>query len=431
MNKLKYCLILLQIVFCVLFTACGSKKSPMGGPVDTIKPTILNITPNNYEQIVNNTISITFSKPIDKNTVNSSIQIYPPILNKKLTWNNNTLTIKIQDDLKDNTNYFLNISSGLKCSHGNTLENSISYIFKNGNLNNEKVSGNFLYEDETDKLLSKRILLLDTDSLLILEKNLTDNNFLFDNLNKQDFILRTFIDKNKNNRYDPESEPYFQSDVFNKLYKPLQIKLAYADTTKPDIKNIKALSKNDIEVVFTKKLLNMPHVLFIDENKSSSLPILASSLENNTAHFITSDQDTIKYRVTVNQLVDSKLNTSPEKQLYMNGSDKSLTTPLKIISTNPRTGAAITESRPRIKIIFSEIMLSKNVHYSLIEMETNKSIPISIIEGNAKSIVFMPDQPLKKFNSYTFKILKKTHNHHNLELANDTEILFLITDKKK
>jgi len=430
-NNMKKLLIIILLSGILLTSACGNKKSPTGGPVDNIKPEILNVTPNNFEQITDNTISITFSKPIDKTSLIQGIQIYPPVENKKYSWNNNTLNIKINEPLKENTNYYLNIGSALKCFHGNNLEKPLTYIFINGKLNTNKISAQFAYEDEKDQFLEKRILLLDSDSLLVSEKNTAENNIIFDYLNNQSFLIRSYIDKNKNNRYDYGIEPYFQSRLIEKSLQPVKINLAYADTTKPSVKYIKSNSKNDIEIVFTKNIIKLPYVLIEDHNKQESVQIINKYLENNTLRLITADQDTTTYQVYLSNIIDKKLNTTNSLIVYMKGNPLPLKNVPKIVSSFPRNGQALKEQKPKIRIDFSEVMLNKNIKFSLIESETSKNIPASIISGDSKQIVISPNDYLKKFNTYILKIDKPTSNHHNVQLPDNFEIMFIITDEKK
>jgi hypothetical protein len=103
----------------------------------------------------------------------------------------------------------------------------------------------------------------------------------------------------------------------------------------------------------------------------------------------------------------------------------------KIVSSFPRNGQALKEQKPKIRIDFSEVMLNKNIKFSLIESETGKNIPASIISGDSKQIVISPNDYLKKFNPYILKIDKSTSNHHNVQLPDNFEIMFIITDEKK
>ncbi len=422
------CLFLFQIIF---LSSCGNRKNPTGGPEDNVKPVVMNVIPSNLDQINNNEITFTFSKLMDQTSFNAGIQFYPPISNKKLTWNKNTLTIKIKEKLKDNCNYFVTLNNMVKCYHGNSLEKSVTYIFRNGNLNDYEISGTFSYENNQDKLLEKKIIILDKDSLLIHEQSITDNSFIINHLNNQELILRSYIDKNNNNSYDYSKEPYFQTLVNPDFKRPLDIVLAYSDTLKPDIKQIKSLSSRDIEITFTKNLNHIPFTVFYDENSSSSLKIIASELTDNKVHYITSSQDTVKYNAIIKQMMDKKGNEANPKEAFFQGTNFKSNESPHVVSSSIRNGVAIYDVKPVFNIKFSEIILKNNLLFSMIEVETKKEIPLKIIKSNSIEWQFTTEQNLKPFNSYLFKIDKNSKNHFDVNFNKDFEFNFLVKDKSK
>lgn len=412
-------------------TGCGSKRSPSGGPIDEISPKILSISPAQFQQIDNNEIIVNFSKLMDQSSINAGLSIYPPILNKKLSWKRNVLHIKINEKLKENTNYLISFNNNLKCYHGNPLDKPETFIFNTGKLNDHTIRGKFSFEKDEDKNLIKTILLLDKDSLLVLERQFDENNFVIDYLNYEDMIIRSFIDKNNNKRYDYGNEPYFQSFVPNNYNEAIKIELTYQDTVKPDIKQVKAISKNDIQITFNKELSTLPFTAFVNNEKSSSLSINTTYMENNTIHYITNDQDTIKYEVIVQNIFDKKNNYNEKISTFVIGSDKLLKTNPKVLNSSIRNGSAIDDLSPILKIEFSEIMLKGNLFYSLKEVETNNFIPLNILKSNSKIWHLQPKINLKPFNSYIFIIEKESKNHQDLTLEEDFIIQFMVKDKKK
>lgn len=411
--------------------SCGNRKNPTGGPVDDEKPIVLNVFPSNLEQIENNEITLTFSKLMDQSTFTSGIQFYPPITNTKLIWDKNTLTIKIKDRLKDNCNYFLTLNTMIKCFHGNSLEKPVTYIFRNGELNEFDLSGTFSYESSQDQNLSKKVLILDKDSLLVFEQSFLENSFKISHLNNQDFIVRSYIDKNNNNIYDYSKEPFSQVMTDHKNKKAIQVNLTYADTLKPDIKQIKSISSKDIEITFTKNINHVPYTVFYDEKSSSSLSIIASELIDNKVHYITSPQDTVKYKIIIKQLMDKKGNEANPKEAFVQGTHADSKAAPFVVSSSIRNGIAIFETKPILSIKFSELILKNNLKYSLTEIETKKEIPLKVIKSNSSEWQFTTEQQLKPFNSYLFKIDKSSYNHFGVNFNNDYEIIFLIKEKSK
>ncbi|HOQ80343.1 MAG TPA: Ig-like domain-containing protein [Candidatus Cloacimonadota bacterium] len=427
-NKLLFCILLLFILFAF---GCGNRKSPSGGPIDEINPTILSVSPAQYQEIENKEIIVNFSKLMDQKSANAGITIYPPILNKTMSWKRNILTIKIKDELKENTNYLISFNSNLKCYHGNPLDKPETYIFSKGKLSNYAIRGSFTFEQDDDKNLSKTILLLDKDSLLVLERQFQDNSFVIDYLNSGEMTVRAFIDKNNNKRYDYGQEPYYQQYLPENYKSAININFAYQDTTKPNIKQVKALSKNDITIIFNKELVRSPYVAFVNEENSTSLTIKSSYMDNNSMHYITSDQDTIKYKIVINNLYDKKNNYNDDIIAYFNGTDKLLTVAPKVVKSSIRNGSAIDDQMPIISVEFSDVLLKGNVFASMTEIETGKEIKLSIKQDNSKLWKFQPTDKLKLFNSYSFTIKKETKNHHDLTLKENFNVQFMVKDKKK
>ncbi len=79
-----------------------------------ISPEILNVTPDEFSDLTDQNIEITFSKPIDQNTIITGITSYPPILKKKFKWDGTTLIIRIMEALEQDTNYFFAFNTNIK-----------------------------------------------------------------------------------------------------------------------------------------------------------------------------------------------------------------------------------------------------------------------------------------------------------------------------
>ncbi|MDZ4182513.1 MAG: Ig-like domain-containing protein, partial [Candidatus Cloacimonadaceae bacterium] len=120
MNKVFKALIIIALA--VSLYSCGSKKSPTGGAVDAEKPTVLTTLPAQFGQISEGRILIDFSKPMDKSSITQGIYIYPPIADKKISLDKNSISIRILEKLKENTNYYVTLTTRLKDIRGNNLE---------------------------------------------------------------------------------------------------------------------------------------------------------------------------------------------------------------------------------------------------------------------------------------------------------------------
>ncbi len=72
-------LYLTSLLILLLLASCGHKKTATGGKVDNVKPEIVNINPQQLENISEGVIEVTFSKPIDRTSILSGVTIYPTI----------------------------------------------------------------------------------------------------------------------------------------------------------------------------------------------------------------------------------------------------------------------------------------------------------------------------------------------------------------
>jgi len=95
----------------LLSSSCGSRRSPTGGPEDTEKPKVLTTYPAQFGQLSDGRIEINFSKSLDKSSVAQAVYIYPPIQNKKITVDKSTMRIRIDEKLKQDTNYYITLST--------------------------------------------------------------------------------------------------------------------------------------------------------------------------------------------------------------------------------------------------------------------------------------------------------------------------------
>ena len=416
------------LFFIVIFIiACGNRRSPTGGPVDNIKPEIIYTTPLDFEQIVDNQIVISFSKPMDKTSVMNGLSFYPPIINKKMVWDKNTLKITMRENLKINTNLIMNLSKNIKCERNNSFENDQVFVFRNGELQNNKLSGLVVFEDKEDIGSEVSFSLLDKDSLLVFNKKITDLSYSFDFLNSGNYILNAFADKNKNNRYDYGIEPFFTTKFELPIKQMLNINLVIADTVKPNLKKINSLSDNQIILEFNKELARLPIIFIVDDSTANSPKIIFNELQGESLHIITSQQDSTRYRIQISGLIDKRGNEKNTIITFFDSKGISDEISPKVIESFPKNGAVFREQKPEFSVLFSEILFSDNVIITLTEFETNRNIALKSINKAGLKLRYMPLEPLKNFNSYILKISQDTADLSGNTLKEDFIVQFIVS----
>lgn len=426
MNKItKYavkCILILLITTGLI--SCGHKKNPTGGKKDTIQPEIVSVIPDEYSDITDSDIEIIFSKPIERNTTLSGIYIYPPILKKKYSWDGNILTIKILEELEKNTNYYFNFSEKIKGEHGNFLNTGSSYIFTSGKLNANRISGSFLFEEAEDKYKPIQMTILTADSIEIFSQEALGETYSIEDLNNVEHIIRAYIDKNTNKKYDSESEPYFQNLIDPVNSTTMNIYLAYADTIKPQLKSTSVISNNSINVTFSEPISSFSQVsIRTADSLESKVFIKAQYLFEDELTLLTSDLDTLKYKINILDILDAKNNLTLEGLLLFDGTVLQDTIPPVIISSNPRTGSSVNSFLPKISVIFSEIIMEDDVETELIEVETSKIEDIVVLNKNSKHYIFSSQHRLNNYSSYKFTIQAKDISGNIM--TKPLEIIFL------
>ncbi len=422
MNRIYKLLSFFIILFLII--SCGHRKGPTGGKKDTIKPEILAIIPEEFNDINEQNIEVVFSKPIDRTSILTGIYIYPPILKKKFKWDKNILTIKILEELEQNTNYFFTFSTKIKGEHKNELDKNYIFIFKSGKLNENRISGNISYEDESDMGLPVKVDLMTIDSTNIYSKEIKGQTYELNNLNNIAHIIEAYIDKNNNKKYDYEKEPYFHTLIPEKKVSNIDIELSYADTVKPEIKSVKVLSNNQIEFFFSEEISKFSELqLSTTDSIPERLNIRAFSLSCEKLSIITDVLDTLKYEFEISDLEDLKHNISESASIFLDGDVIQDTIPPEVIFVYPRNGSTVNTLLPQIKITFSEIILKNDFKSQLIASETSEEIPLKILEFDSDIYLIEPSRKLSNYSSYCLKLSVSDVNENDLK--EDFEINFI------
>lgn len=427
---MKYMLKLIFIILILIgLISCGHKQNPTGGKKDTIHPEIVSVTPDEYSDITDSNIEIIFSKPIERSTILSGIYIYPPILKKKYSWDGNILTIKILEELDKNTNYYFNFSEKIKGEHDNFLDKSSSFVFASDKLNSNRISGNFLFEETEDKNKPIQITILTADSTEIFSLKALGDTYSIEDLNDAEHIVRAYIDKNTNDKYDNESEPYFQKLIDPAGSATMDIYLAYADTVKPSLKSTNVICNNSIDVKFSEPISSFSEVsIRTADSLESVVYITAYYLDKDVLTLLTSSLDTLIYKIKFSSILDLKNNITSETSLLFDGTTIQDTIPPEVISSNPRTGSSVNSYQPRISVLFSEIIMEEDIEIELVEVETGKIMEINILSRNSKHYIFSPQYRLNNYSSYKFTMQVKDNSGNIMTMPLETIFLPIVRE---
>ncbi len=404
---------------------CGNKRNPTGGATDTEKPVVLATYPAELEEIVDGTLEISFSKPMDRNSLANSIYIYPPIQNKKFSLERSSLKIKLNEPLKPDCNYYVTLSTRLKDLRGNPLEASQTLIYRSGKLSTARISGLLNYEITSDEGSPIATSLFSEDSLLVFTTNLTGKSFALENLNQMPYRLRSYIDKNQNGRYDPVTEPFFEAITAGLEREVVDQYFAYADTSFIRINSITAVSNREVRIEFSEPVASYQQVLVASDK---TLDIKHKILENNILTLLTEAQDSLRYTVTVLGATDLKGNRSELLQKQFSGSQQKDADPPVITYTNPRNGASVNNLSPVIELHFNEIIPSGSLKLKLVAGK--EEIALKVISETGRIHRLLPQKELPNYSTCQLTVLSTTTDFSGNKLEQDYHLQFLPLERR-
>ncbi|MEJ0104699.1 MAG: Ig-like domain-containing protein [Bacteroidota bacterium] len=216
-------LILFLIQSIVVLPGCANIIPPMGGPRDSLPPTVLNIKPaDSSKDFKDGRIVFSFDEYVEiqdvqKNLIVSPVPKITPAVDRRL----NVITVKLKDTLEPNTTYTLNFGNAIKdLNEGNILKNFV-YLFTTGS-----------YFDSL-QLRGKVILAkdggVDTTLTVLLHKNTQDSaiakekpryvarvdingNFFFRNLPQGTFAIYAMKDEGGTYRFSGRDQLFAFAD---------------------------------------------------------------------------------------------------------------------------------------------------------------------------------------------------------------------------
>ncbi len=416
---------ILSWILILLLNGCGSKQSPTGGKEDVQKLRLLASLPEEFDNLDELEIELTFDKSVDRASFLSGFYIYPPVQNKKIYYESNVITIRFLEALNRDTNYYLTLSTRIKDVRGNALDTNQTLVFRHGILQNHKVSGLISYEKAADNGLPVQFSLTAPDSLLVLNREIKGSSYSLEALNPLEYRLRAYIDKNLNGRYDPQQEPFTEKLVPNQPLTSIELIMAYADTVRPAIKTVKAVSNREYEIVMNKPVIGFKTVRIRDAAANENIRIFTVNHELDTIHLLTAKTDSTELEFIITDAADSKGNTTEESRLKSRSSTAPDLTPPSVVQSSPRNGSSVSSLEPILEVQFSEVIPSDNFHASLTEVETRRVIPLRVLQSNSRKYRLQPGKTLTNYKTCLLVIESKTADLSGNKLGEDFKLSFL------
>ncbi|MBD3320811.1 MAG: hypothetical protein GF350_06930, partial [Chitinivibrionales bacterium] len=207
-----------------IFLHCAHQVAPSGGPPDTAPPKIEKTLPEpgavNHPR--SKEIVFAFSEWIEPKSAKKSVTIFPPLTEGiQIRIRGKTLQIAPRKAFADSTTYHIELNNTLKDLHGNSIGTPFHFVFSTGDgLDSGKITGCVI--DPGQKILQPKIALFRYENDSIEDTALYDipdyliqtdstGNFSFSNIREGPYCITAFLDKNNDNRLQPESEKAYAS----------------------------------------------------------------------------------------------------------------------------------------------------------------------------------------------------------------------------
>jgi len=211
--------ILLILLFEVLLSECANPKAPMGGPKDTIPPTLLESFPpaetTNFDK---QEIRLVFDERITADKLSSNLIITPNIeIKYKTIIKKDEFVIKFEKPFPDSTTITLNFFDGIADANEQTPAVNLTYVFSTGNfLDSLQVSGevkNLMTAKPMEKIIVGLFPFSDTLDIFTTKPmyfTSSDKEGMFGiaNIKQGTYKLLAFNDQNRNLTFDASAEAY-------------------------------------------------------------------------------------------------------------------------------------------------------------------------------------------------------------------------------
>ena len=255
---------LLLLTAIMILSNCASVRSPEGGPVDEIPPTLLGTNPEVLTNIKpEQKITIRFSEYLKESSLKSSLRVYPMHAGEiRHEFRGDKIDVWLPKNLNEDMTYTLIIDTGLADEHGIAIEKDISIPFAMGSTFTSSSIEGYVYgnTDRGNLLLWRGILshdeMLDKDPDYI--ANLIDDSYTFDYLPIDDFSILAIEQYGSNIDYTKGPYAlYHQKSISTKNASLNNVNFLMnkvSNTEEPETDSLDVIVESDDEIIKTADL---------------------------------------------------------------------------------------------------------------------------------------------------------------------------------
>ena len=219
------------------FVRCANPLRPEGGPVDSIPPKLVSLTPPNFTTHFNaKKVYIEFDEYVQLNDVQQNVFISPELERRPVySVKGRGVQIEFQGELDSATTYKIDFGNAIADNNEGNILRGFSYVFSTGDyIDSLVMSGQVLDALTRDSVVNALVLLYDAaadslsdDSVLYNSRPLaiarTDSSgvFLASNLKPMDYRVYALKDDNGNFKYERGTDYVgFTDTVYNPVLMP-------------------------------------------------------------------------------------------------------------------------------------------------------------------------------------------------------------------
>ena len=401
-NRAKISVYLFLLPLLIQLTKCASVNPPPGGPKDNKPPKLIRTMPRNGSlNYYGKKIVFEFNERIDGQKIKHKTLITPFLQgNYEIEVVKNTLTITFDKPLIPNDTYSISFIGGIKdLNEGNVLQN-VRLVFSTGNkIDSAYINGKISLAYNKKPVADAIVGLYKISDTLNIEKQepayftYTDDKGIFNlkNIKEGKYELYAITDENKNHKYDIKNEKIgFSQDTINLI--DHNIDSLKIEVSRNDLYRTKPIGfKNETEYRIN---LNEGIYKYEIESTNKLYHILSENRKDIIFYKVELCEDTLPVKVNV---IDSSYNDTTFIAKIVLSTPKKFKTYHDIIKKiTPPAGEPIKDS----------IILTINTHEPIV-YEKDTSIIL-----NYDSISFRRIKLLKDFNAnsanteFTYKTKK-------------------------
>ncbi|MCE7994824.1 MAG: hypothetical protein HEP71_22805 [Roseivirga sp.] len=228
MKRLYTQLFSVLLLFAIIF-GCARITSPEGGPEDLTPPVLVSSVPGNEQtNYTGNTIVLTFDEYVNTQAIENNLIITPALEGEgaiKSKIKKKSVILTFQDPWKENTTYNINFGNTIQDVTNRNIPPDLNLSFSTGDyIDSLQISGtitNLYSKDPVEEALVSLYTLTDTlditsGSASYYARTDTSGFYRFKNLPPGEYYIYSALDKNNNQKADPDEELYgFYSDSLN------------------------------------------------------------------------------------------------------------------------------------------------------------------------------------------------------------------------